>query len=455
MHTQIRMPAGVRYIIETLAASGFEAYAVGGCVRDSLMGRIPADWDITTSAVPDELLRVFKNNRVIPTGIKHGTVTILCKGGQFEVTTYRVDGAYTDGRRPDNVTFSASLEEDLKRRDFTINAMAYNDAHGLQDFFGGAADLENKIIRCVGDPKERFAEDYLRMLRAYRFAATLGFSLEPSVVETIAANRAKVKGISAERIQSELNKLLLSGDFAIQRAFFDVFADVLLPEVAALRGVEQNNAYHCHDVYDHSMAVLAHTPPELCMRLSALLHDVGKARCRTVDDYGVCHFYKHESKSADMAAGILKRLKYDNETMDTTLNIIRFHGHCFRPEPRAVKKLIGKLGVPLARHVLRFFQADTMGKSDFARERSLPLAEACMEALEAVVASGEPCALSDLAVNGKDVMDILRLPPGREVGDMLHALLDRVQAEPALNTREALTALMENLHAGQANTPGL
>jgi len=443
MNIQIQLPAGVRYIIDTLSANGYEAYAVGGCVRDSLMGRAPSDWDVTTNAEPDAILTVFKANRVIPTGIKHGTVTILCKGGQYEVTTYRVDGVYTDGRRPENVTFSSSLEEDLCRRDFTINAMAYNERDGLCDFFGGIGDLQNRIIRCVGEPHCRFAEDYLRMLRAYRFAAVLGFDLETSVIETIAAGRANIKGISAERIQVELNKTLLSGNFPMIRAFFAALGDVIVPEVAALRGVEQNNPFHCSDVYGHTMAVLEHTEADLPMRLAALLHDTGKAKSRTVDQDGVCHFYKHEIKSVEIASAVLKRLKYDNDTLDVVLNIIRFHSHCFRPERRSIKKLIGKLGPGLARYVLAFYRADTMGKSDVAKARNLPVADACMAMLDDVLATGEPCSIADLAVNGKDIMSILGLPPGREVGEMLNALLDCVQNDPALNTVEQLTEIMQ------------
>jgi len=440
---QIKLPMGVRYIIEMLAARGFEAYAVGGCVRDSMMGRVPADWDITTAASPEDVLDVFKAHRVIPTGIKHGTVTVLCKGGQFEVTTYRVDGLYTDGRRPENVTFTASLEEDLKRRDFTINAMAYNEEKGLQDFFGGAEDLARKVVRCVGDPRERFAEDYLRMLRAYRFAAVLGFDLEPSVVAAIAEKRSRIKAISAERIQVELNKLLLSENFPMIRAFLEVMADDLLPELAATRGVVQNNPFHCYDVYEHTLAVMESAENVLTMKLAALLHDVGKVRCCVEDENGIFHFHKHEAKSAEMASAILKRLKYDNETMDMVVNIIRFHGYGFRPERRTMKRLIGKFGVRQARCLLAFYHADTLGKSAFAKEKHLPVAEACMALFDEVVASGEPCSLVDLAVNGKDVMEICGVAAGREVGEMLRALLEQVQSDPAANTRERLVEMMQ------------
>jgi len=430
-------------IIEKLAASGHAAYAVGGCVRDSLMGRLPSDWDITTSATPEEMLVVFKDNRVIPTGIKHGTVTILCKGGQYEVTTYRVDGIYTDGRRPESVTFSNDLTEDLKRRDFTINAMAYNETDGLIDCFGGTDDLRNRVIRCVGDPQERFAEDYLRMLRAYRFAATLDFTLDSSVVSVVAQNKHKITGISAERIQAEMNKLLLSGRPVKIRAFIDTFAPVILPEVDVLHGVEQINPYHYCDVYEHTMAVLSHTENDLAMRLTALLHDTGKALCRTIDDNGTTHFYKHEVKSADIASTILKRLKYDNATIDQVVGMVRFHGYCFRPERRAIKKLVGRLGAQLTRNVLLFCRADTLGKSALAKERNLPLTEECLVVLDEVLTAGEPCAVTDLAVNGKDVMDILGLRPGREVGEMLNALLDHVLSDPLINTREQLIALIQ------------
>ena len=438
----MRMPQGVRYIIEMLAARGFEAFAVGGCVRDSMMGRAPSDWDVTTDASPEDMLAVFEKNRVIPTGIQHGTVTILCKGGQFEVTTYRVDGVYSDGRRPESVTFTKSLEEDLKRRDFTINAMAYNKNAGLQDFFGGVADLERRIVRCVGDPKERFAEDYLRMLRAYRFAATLGFELDGAVVSEIAAKREKVKGVSAERIQVELNKLLLSGNFPVIRAFWDVFAEVILPELTALRDVAQNNSFQCYDAYEHTMVVLEHTENDLPMRLAALLHDIGKAKCGVMDDDGVWHFAGHEAVSAKMAVAVLKRLKYDNATIELVVQIIKLHDGWYRPERRAMKRLIGAYGAETARAVLKFYRADAMGKSAEAQAKFLLDAEACLAMLEEVIASGEPCAVADLAVDGKDVMEICGIAPGREVGERLHALLEQVQEDPSLNTREGLAALL-------------
>ena len=399
MKIQIQMPSGVRYIIDKLAARGFEAYAVGGCVRDSLMGKTPNDWDITTDAEPADMLAVFKGHKVIPTGIKHGTVTILCKGGKFEVTTYRVDGAYTDGRRPAHVTFSKSLEEDLKRRDFTINAMAYNEEQGLKDFFGGEADLARRLVRCVGDARERFGEDYLRMLRAYRFAATLGFTLDAAAADAIREGRECIKGISAERIQSELAKLLLSGNISMTRAFFDVFAGVLLPE--ALQGGEE--------MYARRMDVLGRVDNVLALRLAAVL------------------FGGEGAEKAAVPA--LKRLKFDNETIELTAAVVRLSGWEIPAVRREMKRLAAENSAAYARHALRFRVA---AQADGAEE--------ALDLLEAVLASGEPCGVADLAVNGKDVMDTLGVPPGKIIGETLQKLLSLVWDEPEANTRERLLA---------------
>ena len=403
------MPAGVRYIIETLAARGFEAYAVGGCVRDSLMGRVPSDWDITTDAEPQDMLDVFKGHKVIPTGIKHGTVTILCKGGKFEVTTYRVDGAYTDGRRPENVTFSKSLEEDLKRRDFTINAMAYNETQGLRDFFGGEADLARKLIKCVGAARERFDEDYLRMLRAYRFAATLGFTLDAEAEEAIGEGRARIKGISAERIQSELSKLLLSGNVPVMHAFFDVFAEHILPEA-------QNGGAA---MYAKRMAVLGVVENDSAMRLSALLFGGEKAE--------------------KTAAAALKRLKYDNDTIALVSAVVRLSVRAVTPARRTLKQLVAENGVTPVRYALRFRMA--VEAVDAVEENAAVAAEL----LEEILASREPCAVADLAVNGKDIMDTLGVAPGKAVGETLQRLLAMVWDEPAANTRERLLQEMQGL----------
>ena len=402
MGLRIQMPLGVRYIIDTLAAHGFEAYAVGGCVRDSLMGRTPNDWDITTNAEPAVMLGIFKKNRVIPTGIKHGTVTILCKGGQYEITTYRVDGAYTDGRRPESVTFSTSLEEDLKRRDFTINAMAYNDTHGLQDFFGGAADLSRKLIKCVGAARERFDEDYLRMLRAYRFSATLGFALDAEAESAIAEGCARIKGISAERIQSELGKLLLSGNVPVMRMFFDVFAELLLPECLC-GGM---------DVYASRMALLAKVENDLCLRLAVLL----------------------SGNTEKAAAAALKRLKFDNDTIALVSVMVRLYERDIAPVRRDIKQLIAENGAVPVRYALRLrVAADTDNASQV------------LALLDDILASGEACTVADLVVNGKDVMDTLGVPPGRAIGETLQRMLALVWDEPSVNTRERLLqAMREN-----------
>ncbi|KAI4453106.1 2-iminoacetate synthase [Holotrichia oblita] len=445
MFDKIFMPREAETIIHKLKSRGFDAYIVGGCVRDSLLKKIPSDYDITTSASPQQIMSVFRGKGyiIIPTGIKHGTVTVVINKKHFEVTTFRIDGEYTDGRRPDKVSFTSSLLEDLKRRDFTINAMAYNDESGLIDYFGGRSDLEKGIIRCVGNAVERFNEDYLRMLRAYRFAAVLDFKIEQSVLDAIKINKPKISQISAERIRVEFDKLLLSGKFSIIEDFLDDFSENLIPDVFRMKNVIQNNKHHCYDVYRHTIEVLKTTEAELPLRLAALFHDTGKPFVLTTDEQGVNHFHNHAAKSAEIASQTMKRLKYDNQTHDTVFTLVKFHDYNFKPEKKAIKKLLGKFGVNLSRLLLKLYLADTMGKSDYAKSKRLENAFSCMRLLDDVIESGEPCSVSDLAVNGKDVMDMLNIKPGKEVGDALAFLLEQVIIEPELNERERLLPILD------------
>lgn len=436
------MPQSAEMIIEKLTDRGFEAYIVGGCVRDCLLKRTPLDFDITTSALPQEIINTFKGYTIIPTGLKHGTVTIVIKGEPFEVTTYRIDGDYSDGRRPNEVSFTSSLFEDLGRRDFTINAMAYNHENGLIDYFGGTEDLEKGIIRCVGNAEERFSEDYLRMLRAYRFEAVLRFEMEASVKQSAIKNRANILKISAERIRVEFDKILLSDNFPKIKSFLEDYSDTLFPDVYKMKGVIQNNPFHCFDVYDHTMEVIKNTDTDLIMRLSALFHDTGKPPTLTTDENGANHFYNHARKSAEIVSSALKALKYDNHTHDVVFCIVKYHDYNFKYDTKSIKKLLGHFGEDMSRRFLDFYYSDTMGKSDFAKEKKLPHIELCKNALDQVIASGEPFAIKDLAINGKEIMEILHIKPGKEVGQILSYLLEQVVAEPELNTKEKLINLM-------------
>ena len=321
---EIRIPPGAARILRVLEDHGYEAFVVGGCVRDSLLGRNPNDWDITTSALPLQVKALFR--RTIDTGLKHGTVTILMDGEPFEVTTYRVDGEYLDGRHPSEVTFTASLQEDLQRRDFTINAMAYSEKKGLQDLFGGLPDLEKGLIRAVGDPAKRFGEDALRIMRAVRFAAQLGYEVEEDTVQAMKELAPTLSKISAERIAAELEKLLVSPHpEKLKMAYECGITAVILPEFDRCMETAQNNPHHKYSVGEHTIVSIGNARPDRILRYTMLMHDMGKPSCKTTDEQGIDHFYGHQEVSAQMANDILRRLKSDNETRRSVSKLVRYH----------------------------------------------------------------------------------------------------------------------------------
>ena len=342
----IRLPEDVKVILNRLQAAGYEAYAVGGCIRDSLLSRSPDDWDITTCAKPEETKALFE--RTIDTGIQHGTVTVMRRGRGYEVTTYRVDGEYEDGRHPKEVTFTASLEEDLKRRDFTVNAMAYNEKDGLVDLFGGRQDLERGIIRCVGEADERFEEDALRIMRAVRFSAQLGFVIEERTREAIRGHAERLRQVSAERIQVELTKLLTSPNPDFLRIAWETgITAVVLPEFDLLMRQRQNNPHHCYNVGEHTLHAMRAVRPDKCLRLAMLLHDVAKPLCLTTDENGIDHFHGHARKGEGMAAQILKRLRYDNHTIELVSRLVKWHDVPVEPEKKAVRRAASRMGKEL------------------------------------------------------------------------------------------------------------
>jgi len=446
MKIEIPIPAGAANIIQKLAAHGFDAYVVGGCVRDCLMGRVAEDWDITTNAKPPEIKSIFAKHKLIDIGERHGTISISAGGQYYEVTTYRIDGAYGDGRRPDTVSFTASLREDLCRRDFTINAMAYNHTAGLVDYFGGLSDIKSRTIRCVGNATARFAEDYLRIMRAYRFAATLGFDLADDARAAAINGRANLHSIAVERVRTEFMKMLLSNDFDRIELFFDDCGHALFPEIAALRGFAQNNPFHCHDAYGHTMAVLRATPADAAQRLAALYHDTGKLHTRTTDNSGIHHYYKHEAASVDIAAASLAHWRFDNHTTDRVLTIIKHHGGDYNPKRTNIKRLLNKLGEDNARAVLNFQLADTAGKSDKAKAEKLPPIIAAKAMLEEIIAVGEPVKISDLVISGRDVMSILNINPSPAIGEHLAYLIEQVIEDPAVNNYDDLVKLLKLRH---------
>lgn len=438
----ICLPDKVRQILNRLTAHGYEAYAVGGCIRDSLLGRTPEDWDITTSAVPAQVKELFP--RTVDTGLQHGTVTVLVGREGFEVTTYRIDGAYTDGRHPKKVTFTPSLLEDLKRRDFTINAMAYNEQHGLVDAFGGASDLAAGTIRCVGNPMERFQEDALRMLRAVRFAAQLDFKMEENTKDAICTLAADLKRISAERIQAELVKLLVSAHPEYLRELYILgISGVILPELDQMMQTEQNHPHHCKTVGEHTIAAVGHTAQDKVLRLAALFHDIAKPLCRTTDENGTDHFYGHPEKSAELSRKIFRRLKFDRDTMDRVCALVRWHDYNPPLTEESVRRAVVKTGQDQYPAIFALKRADILAQSMYQREEKLTYISQYEHLYEVMKARGDCISLKQLAVTGRDLI-ALGVKPGRPIGEILALLLDEVIQEPKKNERTYLLEQAEN-----------
>lgn len=446
---KINMPAGAEYIIEQLNKNGFEAFIVGGCVRDSLLGKNPNDWDITTSATPYEVKEIFK--RTIDTGIQHGTVTVMVdksisKGGEhaFEVTTYRVDGKYEDHRRPKEVTFTACLEEDLKRRDFTINAMAYNPSQGVVDIFGGQQDLEDGIIKAVGVAEHRFEEDALRILRAVRFAAQLGFSIEEETKKAMTMLADNLRFISAERIQVELTKLITSDHpDRLVEAYELGLTKVVLPEFDAMMETNQDNPHHLYNVGIHTIKVMEHVPPTQILRYTALLHDVAKPITKTLDENGVGHFYGHQAKGADMAREILRRLKLDNYTIEETCLLIYEHDYSLHgTNIKSFRRFLNRLGMERFEDFLIIKRADMAGQSDYNKEERQGYVDDMIAMFELVKKENQCIKISDMAIKGRDLIE-MGISPGREMGAILKSLFEKVLDEPELNHKEILKKMVE------------
>ncbi|WP_418747754.1 CCA tRNA nucleotidyltransferase [Frisingicoccus sp.] len=432
------IPSKAAEIIQELAAHGFEAYAVGGCVRDSILGRKPEDWDITTSARPEQVKAIFP--RTVDTGIEHGTVTVLMDREHFEVTTYRVDGEYEDHRHPKEVTFTASLEEDLKRRDFTINAMAYNPETGLVDIFNGIEDLKNQVIRCVGDPGERFDEDALRILRAIRFSAQLGFQIDAATQRAMSERAKDLKEVSAERIRVELVKLLVSGHPEyIREACRLGITRVILPEYDRIVGVAQHTPNHIYDVEEHTLLALKNIEADPVLRLTMLFHDLGKPIVKKTDgDRDI--FYKHPEVSAEICRKILRRLKFDNHTLEKVYRLVKWHGLKYLPNDISVRRALNRVGSDIFEDFIKVQRADISAKNPAVVPKKMKqLAE--KEAIyRNIIRRGDCFAVRMLAVNGRDLLGA-GIPQGPMLGAVLERLVERVIDEPELNDRERLLAL--------------
>ena len=432
----ILLPEKVSRILNTLSAAGFEAFAVGGCVRDAILGRVPGDWDITTNALPEQVKALFR--RTVDTGIAHGTVTVMLGSDGFEVTTYRLDGDYSDSRHPDKVTFTASLEEDLKRRDFTINAMAYHPEKGMIDLFGGQEDLQRRIIRCVGDPRERFDEDALRIMRALRFSAQLGFRIEEQTRAAIRAFAPRLQLISRERIHDEFLKLLLSPhpDRLADMAECGITAQVF-PLWDTMLETAQNSPFHQYSVGVHTLKVIEGVPAEPVLRLAAFLHDCGKPACKSTDLGGRDHFYGHAEKSAEIAEDFLKEYRFDNKTIADVLQLIRVHDDHYHGTRENVRREMNRVGQELFPSYLKLILADNLAKSRYALEEFMPRYERFRKLYEEILQEGDPITLKDLAVKGSDLITA-GMKPGPAMGETLNRMLDDVLGNPKHNNKEYL-----------------
>ncbi len=437
---QILLPDPVRRIIKTFRAHGYPAYAVGGCVRDSLLGRCPSDWDLATSAQPEEIKKIFP--KTIDTGIAHGTVTVRMDGKNYEVTTYRIDGKYEDSRHPAEVTFTDSICDDLARRDFTINAMAYNEENGLVDPFGGQADLAHGVLRCVGDPMLRFSEDALRMLRAARFSAQLGFEVFPDVQAAMSCQAERICAVSAERIREELTKMVLSdAKIAFDLLFHTGLLDRILPELALCFRTAQKIKYHLYDVGTHTMFVTKSVPKIPALRYAALFHDLGKPQKKTVDPDGTTHFKGHAAVSTALAQDIMRRLKFDNKTCDQVLRLVKYHDREIVLTKKAVKRAVFDVGEDIFLDLLDLKRGDALAQNLIYSRPRLANYDRIEQIYLRCRKEQEAFSLRDLAVDGHDLLALGF--SGKEIGTLLNALLFYVLEQPQDNQKEKLLKILQ------------
>lgn len=444
----LQIPTYAKRAMDLLNAAGFECYAVGGCVRDSLLGKEPNDWDITTIALPEEIEDVFSDYRVIETGIKHGTVTVMIDGEPLEITTYRIDGEYKDNRHPSDVTFTRNLREDLARRDFTINALALSADGEIVDEFGGRDDLSHGIIKCVGSPDKRFLEDALRIMRALRFSATLDFDIDEATSESIHRNRELLGNIAIERVTDELLKLLVGAGprvVDILLEYRDVFA-VIIPELEPCFDFDQQNKHHIYDVYEHISHSVGEAEPQPDIRLAMLLHDIGKPHCFTVGADGMGHFYSHADIGADIAADILKRLKVSNEFYDTVWALVKYHYYPVEPNLKSVRRRLAKFGPELFDKILLVKLADNfahnMETGDYSGEINA-VRDLIPEAMK------QCFSIKDLDIDGNDLI-ALGVEKGPRMGEILTLLLEEVMDEKLPNEKSKLIERVKVLGTSKA-----
>lgn len=434
----MNIPKDAKHLIQTLHKHKHSAYIVGGCVRDTLLGRTPNDWDICTSATPDEMLEIFKNQKIIKTGLQHGTVTVVINGEPYEITTFRQDGKYSDGRHPDAVTFTSCLNEDLKRRDFTINAMAYNDKDGLIYPFGGLDDLKSYTLRCVGNPKERFEEDTLRILRAIRFSAQLNLSMDYATDLQVHLQRKNLKNISMERIRNEFCKIVASANFGkILPVYHDIFS-VFIPELDKIIGFKQNNPYHKYDVFEHTVkAIQMCDSDDFITKLAIFFHDFGKPYSYQDDTDGYRHFKGHGKFSAELTDTIMKRLKFDNDTRNNVVELVYYHDATIEVGDKYVKRWLNKIGETQFRRLLGIRKADVKGQHPDYETVRLEKIQNIEECLDNVLKDNACFTLKNLAINGTDLLE-LGYKPGKTLGKTLNELLQLVIDGTYPNEKETL-----------------
>jgi tRNA nucleotidyltransferase (CCA-adding enzyme) len=432
----MKLPDNVINILNRLEENGFSAYVAGGAVRDMIMGKAPHDYDIATNAKPKDVKMLF--HRTIDSGIKHGTVTVVENKTGYEITTFRRDGEYLDGRHPKSVSFVNDAREDCARRDFTINAMMYNPSSGILDFFGGKRDILSKTIRCVGNPEKRFMEDALRMLRAIRFSAVLSFKIDEQTWKAIKKCAVLIKKVSSERILEELNKILLSENPDYIRKLHECgLLRYIMPELERCFGEPQRNKYHIYDVGEHIMQTVKNTPPDMVMRWAALMHDIGKPCCSSTDSNGIIHFYGHHRESCKIAVDLLHRLRMDSDTIHDISVLVENHDVRVEPSQPAVKRMMSRTGELLFEKLLILQTADNRAKHpDHFMDKKSRI-DSAHRLYKEILAERQPYLVSHLAVNGKDLIR-LGYKPGREIGDVLKRLVDEVIINPQLNSRDYL-----------------
>lgn len=440
----IVIPPHIRHILNRLEAQGHPAWCVGGCVRDSLLGRTPADWDVATRARPEEVLACFPELPTVDTGRAHGTTGLVLPQGLVEVTAFRTDGPYSGHRRPESVRYAAAIEEDLARRDFTVNAMAWHPERGLRDPFGGRADLESGVLRCVGEPVRRFEEDALRILRLLRFAAVLGFAIHSATQAAACQCRELLACLSPERVREELSKLLCGPAAARVLEENAALLFAALPELEPLSHCAQESPYHCWDAWIHSLRALEAAPAAPIDRWAALLHDCGKPPVKTYGPDGLAHFYGHAQAGVELAGPLLSRLRFPNREREAILALVELHGQVLPLSEKRLKKLLARLGPQGFERLLGLMRADVLAQAPHLASGRLPLIAQAQREAEAVLAHGDCLTVRDLALRGGDLL-ALGVPPGPRLGRTLNRLLDEVLAGTLPNEKPGLTARAKEL----------